>query len=419
MTALIFAAVFSIWPFASAQIKEEIETFHNDAKSHIKTDRDSAIALVQLALTKSEEASYSIGIAKSHAMLASAANKNEKSALATTHFLKALQVYETLDDPESKAVQAKICLTMGKIFWQHHKYQSAIDFYEQGVGLSLSGNNHQLLVKLLHNAAVAYRSANDFGSAIKTLTSKLEYINPKNTDEKLHTYNELGLSYQCMKEYQKAQYWFQKMISEETKTQPSFFRGQAWHNLANIYKEKGNYPEAQRYFERALSEREAVQDVDELFITYQDMASLALLENQPERALTYASKATPLLELVPNTPKYFDQYKLLASCYETLDVEKSQIYFKTYGKKHEEFDEIQEDLIAQIEGYKLDLVLANHEKQLLQSAQQKKLTYTVIMLLILCLVTYVYMDYRKRRYRLKLIDHVNFFINNNELIKKL
>lgn len=419
MTTVLAVALFSIWPFSNEQIKQEVETIHIEAKSHFKADPDRAVALVQLALLKSEEANYSYGQAKSLLMIGSAAQRQGKPALATTHFLNALQVYEALNHSESLSDQAKIYLEMGKIFWHHHRTQEAIDQYKQGLALALQSKQNDVMVKLLHNMAVAHRTGKDYGTAITLLMKKLDFIDPNNAKEKMHTYNELGLQYQNLKEYKNARQWFGKMLETDTTELRFFFRGQALHNLANIEKEIGNYTEAWDLFNQALSEKVSPGNAKTQFITYQDMAGLALLEKQPELALTYAEKATPLLAQVPDTPKYFDQYDLLSHCHEEKNPRKALSYSRMYEERQRSFNQTQKNLISKIEGYKLDLVLANHEKQLQQQTQQRKLTYTIISLLLLSLMIYVYMDYRKRKYRLYLIDQISFFIKDGKLLKKL
>lgn len=374
--------------------------------------------LVKLALYKSEGAHYSYGAAKSLYLLGSAADKQGKPALATSHFLNALQIYETMNDSESWSFQANIYLTLGAIFRQHHKTQETIDMYEKGIDLALKANNNQVLVKLLHNAAFAYRTGSDFGSAANLLIKELDYIDSDNIKGKIRVYNELGVVYYSQKKYKKAKHWLNKILEIEVSASLSHFRGQALHNLANVFKAEGNYKEAWELFHLAASTFGPLGLPNDRFLTYKDMADLALIEGNQSLALSYAEKVMPLLNQVPNTPEYFYLYRLLSKCFEESNADKALVHSNTYGEKHEEFFQIQKDLIAQIEGFKLDLVLANHEKQLLLQAQQKKLIYTVLALLVLCLMTYMYMDYRKRKYRLHLIEQINFFVQDDKLVNK-
>lgn len=372
MTTFLTIALFAIWPFSDNEIQQEIERIHNEAKSHFKINSDSAISLVNLALIKSEKANYTYGTAKSLYMLGSAANKQGKPALATSYFLDALNVYNSLDDPESFSIRANICLTMGKIFWHHSRSQESIEFYEKGVDLALKANDNKLLVKLLHNTAVAYHTGRDYGTATKYLMKELNYIDSDNKNEKIRAYNELGAVFYNQRMYVKAKEWFNKILVIETSRGASRFRGQALHNLANICKDEGHYAKALDLFEKALLEKELLGNPQSLFITYQDMAELALLEGRSEQALVYANKATPLLGQVPNVPEYFDQYDILSRCVEEKDAVLALKYNRMYSEKYKSFDQMQKDLIAQIEGYQLDLVLANYDKKIMKRAQRHR-----------------------------------------------
>lgn len=41
MTTLLTVALFTIWPFSSEQIKEDIEAIHSDAKIQFKANQDT------------------------------------------------------------------------------------------------------------------------------------------------------------------------------------------------------------------------------------------------------------------------------------------------------------------------------------------------------------------------------------------
>jgi len=257
------------------------------------------------------------------------------------------------------------------------------------------------LVKLLQNSAVAYRHQGDYDNAIDLLMQKLDFLGPNINSETLRTFNSLGTIYYTQKKYDQAKEWFNKILDLETDTSASRFRGQALHNLANIHKEEGNYSEAWSAFKQALTEFKSLAQPKDLFLSYKDMADLALIRNQPDLAMSYAQKATLLLGQVPDTPEYFDHYKILARCVQDNDPRQALMYNNLYFEKDKKFDLLQKDLVAQAEGYKIDVALASHEKKLQEQKQKEKLrlslVYSAIGALILCLIVYVYMDYKKRK----------------------
>lgn len=389
MNLTFVLALFSFWPFSNQGIKEEISSIHSHVKIQIKQDPDSAWELAQNALVKAEESFYTNGKARSLFILGHLAHLQSKPALATTYFLEALQIYSELNDTKSLSDQANICLTIGKIFRQHSKNQAAIDYYEQGVEMAMKAGNNKLVAKLLHNTAYAYRTGKNYGMALDVLTKKLEIIETGNTAEKLHTYNELGLVYQCLHRYDDARLWFEKILEIETGEEPSFFRGQALHNLANALMKIGNYKEAMALFNRALLDFEPLAQAKDLILTYQDMADLALLLGQPKLARASSEKATLLLDQTPETHEYFDQKDMLLKCTGRKDSISALQFNRIYNKK-------QEELKIQMEGSKLDLILAKHENKRRQQEQQTRFVYLLITLTLLFLVVYFYTYYKQR-----------------------
>ena len=360
MNPILAILLFSFWPFSNDEIKEEVSSIHNQTKAIFKFDPDSAIALVQTALEQSKETNYRYGEAKSYAMLGSIADRQNRTDSAVNYFFDALSKYIGMDDQKSLIDQANVCLTLGAIYYHHHRIQEAINFYEQGAEFALEAMNNKVLAKLVHNIAVAYRKRGELDKANELLLRKLEMIESDNHTERSYTYNELGLTYQESGDYEQAISYYNQVMVLETNPEPVQIRGQAYHNLANTYQQQKDYTKAWDYFNKALTELEPLHHAKDLFITYQDMADLALVEEKKDMALYYAQKATPLLSQVPETPKYFDQYKLLSRCIRETNPKQALVYSDLYGEKHEAFDQVQKHLIEKGEGYKIDLITTNY-----------------------------------------------------------
>lgn len=164
------------------------------------------------------------------------------------------------------------------------------------------------------------------------LLQKLEMIEEDNHKEKQYTYNQLGLVHHELKSFDQALSYFQQMIDLETDAKPSRFRGQAYHNMANIYQEQKHYEQAWDYYEKALKEKGPIGREKDLLITYKDMAFHTLIHDQ--------------INL-----DYSEQYKAL--------------------------DSIQKDLIAQGKGYKMDLITTNYFNEQREKEHQQKFYLTL------------------------------------------
>lgn len=431
MTTLLTVVLFTIWPFSNEKIKEEIEAMHSEAKFHFKTNPDSAISLVNIALIKSEEANYDYGAAKSLYLLGSAANKQGKPALSTTHFLKALEVYSRMEDSRSWSDQANIYLSLNDIFRKHHKLKESLELSEKGIEFALKADNNKVLIRTLHNSAMIYKESKDYTRATSLLNQAMENIKPDNQKDKLKTFNELGVVLFNQKKYDEAEVWFSKTIDIAIEENAHEYLGIALHNLANIAREKGDYLLAWQLFQQAVELFDFEGLTHHRFLNFQDMAKLAQLEGNQEQALIYANEAIQMLDKLPNRPEYFSLYGTLSEC--TKDTNKALAYRVLQVKGFELFQQTQEQLIAKLEGYKLDVVIAHHQNELLQKNQTHR-TFWMLSCGLFFLLVAVYLflkvwrvySYRSPQASLALIKNPNemlylldIFRNEKEEYKKL
>ncbi|MEO9966449.1 MAG: tetratricopeptide repeat protein [Reichenbachiella sp.] len=382
MQTFLAFLLLAMWPFSNEKIADRISEVHSQAKNYYVTHPDSTIILLQIALEESKEANYNYGEAKSNFILGSLMDREGNTDQAVSYLLDALTVFIGMNDQKSLADQAKVCLLLGVIYRQHYRINEAIDFYDKGMTFALEASDQKTFIQLLHNKAIILRKIGEAEKAKQLLISKFEMIEANDKEQQLKTYNELGLVYHELNVFDSARSFYQQMIDLETGSVASRFRGQAYHNLANLFQQQKDYVEAWRNYEKALAEKEPLGNAKDLFITYQDMANLALIQGNSNLALSYAEKATPLMPELPETSEYFDQFKLLAQCFESVDIDKSYAYISMYGEKYEAFEKVQKDLIEKGQGYKMDLITANYFNKQRQDQQQAKLYWTLASALI-------------------------------------
>lgn len=152
----VFITIASIF-FPNDHEKQKITDLQQEAKKYFNIDLDSSAFYAHQALMEAKEVGYTLGQSRSHFLLGAIGNAQNKPSQSVTHFLKALNLYATIEGDKSLTDQAKICLSLGKIYREHYKIAEAIEYYDKGLEFALEAIDQKIFVKLLHNKAIAYR----------------------------------------------------------------------------------------------------------------------------------------------------------------------------------------------------------------------------------------------------------------------
>lgn len=375
----VFALFFS---FSSLfhEAKEplpEINELHHQVRDYYETNVDSAIVVATQAVKRAGELGDSFGEAKSLALLANAFDLKGNTNKSVSSFLESLKQFGTIDGNASLSLRANICLSLGRIYRIHYRVNEAIEFYEKGLMYAVEATDQEVFVQLLHNQALAYRKLGEFSKAKDLLEQKLGLIVEGDQTELLYTYNQLGLIYRDMEEYQIANLYYDSIVRLESEKQQSKHRGWAHHNKGNIYARQKDYDQAWAHYHMALNENKELRNVEDLFNTYQKMAELALLQGNSELAWSYAQKSTPLMDMIPRTPDYYGHYGLLSKCVRERDPVLALEYADLLQEENASFIALQKELIAMGDGYKMDLITTNYFNKQRQQQQMIRMYWMV------------------------------------------
>lgn len=361
---------------------KEIDSIFRHATVHYNNlNLDSTRTLIQKAHLESRQIGYTYGEGRSLVFLGAIADVEGRSDKAVSYLLDALDRFRLVGSNKALFYQAEICATLGKIFRQHNDILSAIDFYQQGIGFAVATNNTITLRKLLYNQSIAYRRHGDPMKAMDVLSQSMDFIPKGDATIKQRTYNQLGLIYYEQEEYDKAREWYNKMIRlDSAKSQPQYYRGQAYHNVALTYQRENDTFNTWKYYQLAIKEKEPLGNAEKIFLTYRDMAELALLEGQIKDALNYAHKALVLIDQVPKTPENYNLYLILSECTEESDPAKALTYTKQYISEMESFHARQKKLLDEAKQYKVRLAALSYEKEALTEKYDRNVFIGTIIL---------------------------------------
>lgn len=416
------------WPFSiNLESKQNIHEIFQQVTYHFdQNNLDSVKLLAKAALSESKKNGYGYEAGRSLFFLGAAADLEKKPSQAIPYLLEALEQLSTNKTDRSLFYQAEVCVTLGKVFRRHQGIQEAVDFYQQGIEFAKASSNQVALRKLLYNLSVAHRQQGSLIEAIDALTQSMNLIPADNNAIKQRAYNQFGLIYSKLEEYDQARNWYNKMLMlEEESPSPRYYRGQAYHNLAITYNKQEDFRRAWKYFELAAKEKESLGNADKLFITYHDMAELALLEGDRKQASEYGQKALALIDLVPNTPNYYKIYKLLSQC----EVNQNPLHAITYANQYmeasENFTSKQKELLSNGDRYKVQLIATNYFNNVKREKQRLKVAWTmscaaafVFLAIMLSLKLYRIYNYRSPELALSHIKNQNEMVYLLDLFRK-
>lgn len=371
--------LLTIWPFSfDLDSKKEITDLIDASSAYYISDPDSNKLLVNTALVKSREINYKYGEARCLYILGLVASHENQPDKAVPNLLEALELFRTINNEKYLSDQAGICLALGKVFRSHHNISTALDFYEQGVSLAISAKNNSTLRQLLYNKSIAYRRQGSLVKAMESLVKSMDLIPDENKIIKQRTYNQFGLIYLELEKFETSREWFRKMIQlESNNSDPQFYRGQAYHNIALTYKGQNNNERAWEFFTKAASEKEQLGNAEKLFITYHDMAELAASWNREKLALKYAQKALNEIKQVPNTPEFYNIYKLLAQGFANKNSSIAMSYASQYMNSSEAFNAKQKLLIENGDKYKVQLIASNYFNKVKRQKERIRMAWTM------------------------------------------
>lgn len=418
--AVVLPSLFS----SKNNVIQEITAIKEQMKMYYNTDLDSAALLAQMILSKSKEANYSLGQAKGEFAIGYVTYRRGYLGKSIPHFLEALNLYLPIETRESLIDQANICITLGQIYWYHHSYDEAIGFYDQGIGLAQKTNDHETVVKLIQGKAMSLRRIGKMTESTDLLIQLLEII-PESSNEARHkVYNQLGLIYNDLQEYDKARKWFNKMIQLDSDV-PTLYKGRAFHNIASSYKEQLNYKKAGAFYEKSIKAFEGLGKPRDFFLAYRDLAELALIENDIELSRIYSEKARLLLDKVPQTPEHYDLYQILSKCLQYSQPEEAFKYRDQYVSENRAFLERQKETIAAGEKYKVQLITSNYFNKVKRQKDRLKFAWTmscaavfVFLALVLSFKLHRIYNYKSPELALSHIKNQNEMIYLLDLFRK-
>lgn len=270
------------------QTKSEIDSINNIVVQEIKIPLDDLVEIFKANIKNAEQLGYKEGEAESYHNLSTAYNyKGDSYEKSTEALLKAIRIYESIDEKE------KIAKLYGDLGWgmKRRDLKNAIDYMQKGISIARKNAYKNQLKDLYNNYGVIKQWNNEVDSAVYYFQEGLKIKQEQKDDFGIpYSLSNLAGAYLAKKNYEKAGSLLKESIRLRKILQDSVGLGENFTQLAEVYYSNQNLDKALELFKKSTT---IAQDKDykslEKF-NYEYISKIFQDKNQADSALYYFQK---------------------------------------------------------------------------------------------------------------------------------
>ncbi|MDX1373896.1 MAG: tetratricopeptide repeat protein, partial [Nitrososphaeraceae archaeon] len=136
-------------------------------------------------------------------------NGNTDYSTAIEYVLKAIKIFNDLDDHESLS---KAYNYLGGIYYNAYNYERCIYFTNKSIEIALQYNSNERLPILYNNLAGAYLKLNDYEKALEISFQALKYTKIYSKDQASVIFGTMGEIHSAQKNYDSASFYLNKAL---------------------------------------------------------------------------------------------------------------------------------------------------------------------------------------------------------------
>ncbi|WP_320019276.1 tetratricopeptide repeat-containing sensor histidine kinase [Labilibaculum manganireducens] len=190
-------------------------------------------------------------------------------------------------------------MRMGVIEKNKENFTNANKLYSEAIKNFNFINDSLGTCKAILNRGNVYLKEDQFNLAINDFFICLKYFEKINDQKLLFAiYNNIGLVYKNLKDYEKSYYYYSKSLNIALKSNSSLYY--CYNNLANIFSLQNNYGEALSYYKKNLEILNEEPNKYQLAQTYHNIGSCFFEMRQYSMALEYLNQSLLLKKEIGN-----------------------------------------------------------------------------------------------------------------------
>jgi signal transduction histidine kinase len=214
---------------------------------------------------------------------------------------------------EQKDQVARSNLLIGIIYDVKGKYDSAMLYHHMALKNAIEVNDTSLIASSHSNIGLTFWHVGSYYKALENFFASLSFFESLagSNPNKANVYNNIGLLYSELKEYEKSIGYFRKAGSLYKKNEDLLGQGAVLTNMAVHYSLTGNLAKAIELIDSSISVKETTRDYYGLAIAYNEKASIQIKQDQNEPAYQSILQALSYSKTVDDPSTQAASYHLL------------------------------------------------------------------------------------------------------------
>ena len=290
---------------------------------------DSAIAVAKTALQDAIKINYKTGEGVARIRLASNfCFKGDYNGAAEN-----LKAAELIFKPFKDSFYiARLYAAYGMMNGMQSRYDTAIRYYEQSIGIDERHNNNDEIARSYSNIAISYQMRSSFAQALYYQQKALKIAEQRNDEPmQARALVNIGLLYFSLKDFTRAEEALLKSAALAKKNNVKIAELYAYSNLASVYETKQDYKKSYEYAIKSAELGGEMGDQGIQSTGYGKAATSLIRQNKFEEAEKLGRKAIAIADSSRQPLNIYQTYNVLANLYKTQAKYKEAIYYYEYG----------------------------------------------------------------------------------------
>ena len=292
--------------------KELIPVYNQLSKIYLKSDKEKSLSYGGKALELSKKFNKEEGIANAQLNIANTYYEMSRYQPAIEYYEKALEYFY---EQKSNHIKIYIYTRLGHAERNLGNYNNALFNYEKPLNLYFLDKDNSIS-EAYNNIGVVYKLMGEYQQALtyhqKALSEANQQLDQSNISNTLHF---IGSLYWNISQYDSSLFFYQKAL--DIKKKINDLKGQAviLNNIGLVYKDRGYFQKALEYHQEALNINTQINHKKEIGKTYNLIGNVYLQINNIDHALNFYTRSLNLRESINDLEGIAQSQKNIALVY--------------------------------------------------------------------------------------------------------